>query len=45
MSKYMEAYKQAQKDIRAELRREGKSYITCSLKQLAAWSVCIDLLG
>ena len=34
MKPSMEAYKQAVKDIRAELRKEKKSYIRVSLRQL-----------
>lgn len=38
MKPSMEAYKQAIKDIRAELRKEKKSYIRVSLRQLKSRS-------
>ena len=37
-----EAYKQAIKDIRAELRKEGKSFITVSLRQLKSKGESMD---
>lgn len=39
MKKYLEAKKQAEKDIRKALKEEGKSFINVSLKALTAISI------
>jgi hypothetical protein len=44
MSKSTEAYKQAMKDIRKELKAQGKSFITFSIANFAALEELQDVV-
>lgn len=41
MKQNNDAYVQARKDIAEDLKKQGKSYITCSVRQLRLFSITL----